>query len=264
MGDDDSTDVVVSRQIAGALGLELAVVSLRPEDYLENGATISALTNGTKTARHWHTGIYVWKAALAAQQTLLVGSNGEFARSFFLDKGLPAMLAAQLAPAHALQRLWRFKLRRSVFRPGETAHVCGPLASEFRQDAQEERLRRMVRFCGGGLLPGLDRFYLEQRVRNFIGNGLKLYSAHATWRAPFLRSDWTGEAWKLARPWKLGSNWHRFRRRRQLPAAARLPRAWPVPPVAPKGAAPVLEDRRPGKNRPLRALRGVVPGRAAV
>ena len=90
------------------------------------------------------------------------------------------------------------------------ARVCDPFSAQFQNEHQEERLQRMVDFCGGRLLSGLDRFYLEQRVRNFIGNGLKLYSAHVPWRAPFLDPTWTREAWNLARPWKLGSNWHRF------------------------------------------------------
>jgi hypothetical protein len=68
----------------------------------------------------------------------------------------------------------------------------------------------MVGLCHGSFLAGLDRFYLEQRVRNFIGNGLRLYSETFSWRAPFLDLAWIRAAWNLKRSWKFGSNWHRF------------------------------------------------------
>ena len=52
--------------------------------------------------------------------------------------------------------------------------------------------------------------HLEQRVRNFMGNGLKLYSEYVSCKVPFLNNTWISLVWNLKRSWKLGSNWHRF------------------------------------------------------
>jgi len=69
----------------------------------------------------------------------------------------------------------------------------------------------------------LDRFYLEQRVRNFIANGLQLYGESSRWRAPFLGREWTRLVWQLPRAWKLGSKWHRFAIWRNEPRLLNFP-----------------------------------------
>ena len=58
MGFQDSTDLVVARRIAGALGLEHRAVELVPTDYLTHAREIVAATSGSKTMAHWHTDLY--------------------------------------------------------------------------------------------------------------------------------------------------------------------------------------------------------------
>src|SRR5204863_8260238 len=78
MGFEGSTDVVVSRQIAESLGLTLSQVELAPEDYLEHGHVISTLTNGTKSAEHWHSFVFPSKSGLDSHHPYFLGANWEF------------------------------------------------------------------------------------------------------------------------------------------------------------------------------------------
>ncbi len=214
MGFDDSTDVVVSRQIASALGLELEAVSLNVADYLAHGRTIVALTNGTKSAWDWHTYIYPRKANLDPNWPFYVGTNGEFARSHYFDMGIIAQVA-NIVPPLSLRYIWErkkppFQKLKSPFRKDELGSLSSHFSREFTNSYHSTRVHRIVKLCGNELLSGLDRFYLEQRVRNFMGNGVKLYSETVSWRAPFLSRNWVSTIWNLGRHWKLGSNWHRF------------------------------------------------------
>src|SRR6266700_2686635 len=83
----DSTDVVVASMITRAVGLEHRVIELRPDDYLTHARDIVRATSGTKTAAHWHTDLYVRAAAVSRHDVHYVGSNGEFARSYYFDRG---------------------------------------------------------------------------------------------------------------------------------------------------------------------------------
>ena len=221
MGFEDSTDVVISQKISSVLGLDLSVVMLRPQDYLDYGKTIVALTNGTKTAQHWHTYLYVNKAKLNPNCVFFVGCNGEYARSYYLDKGIIA-LAANIAAPLSLQCFWRRKLE-SLFKKEELNNLRPELSNEFTKNGQGVRIRRIMNLCHNRLVSGLDRFYLEQRLRNFVGNGLRLYSANVSWRAPFLSQEWISAMRHLKTSWKLGSNWHRFAIQKNYPQLLDFP-----------------------------------------
>ncbi len=84
------------------------------------------------------------------------------------------------------------------------------LRAQFSPSGQRERINRLVRLSGSRLLSGLDRFYLQQRVRHFMGNGLALYRANVDCRTPFLDRDWCSAIAALPRHWKIGANWHRY------------------------------------------------------
>jgi hypothetical protein len=226
MGFDDSTDVIISRQIASALGLPSLVVALQPEDYLKHGSTIVGLTNGAFTAMHWHAFLYLQKAELDADSVLFIGTNGEFARTFHFDKGILAILA-DMVPQPSLRTYWKRRLRlHSLFRKeDELDGLCEQFANEFTTEGQNLRLQRTINLCYNELLPGLDRFYLEQRVRNFMSNVLKLASVNASWRVPFLSQEWVSAIWNLKRNWKLGANWHRYAIAKNFPALLDFPEA---------------------------------------
>jgi asparagine synthase (glutamine-hydrolysing) len=233
MGFDESTDVMIAKRIATDLGLPLSVVALSPEDYLKHGLTISALTNGENLSVNWHTYIYPQKAQLDPKWPFFVGANGEFARTYYWNKGILAMVADGLAPSFALRAFWRRKLKL-IFKQDELKGLHPEFAQEFKEDYQQARLCRLADLCHNELLSGLDRFYLEQRVRNGLSNGRKMYSAHVSWRAPFLSREWVRAIWYLKRQWKLGVNWHRFAIANNYPRLLDFPEAGKAPEMARK------------------------------
>jgi asparagine synthase (glutamine-hydrolysing) len=203
MGFDASTDVKVARSIAGAMGLEHRVVELRPDDYLRHARAIVHRTSGGKTAAHWHTDLYVREAGLGANDVHYVGSNGEFARTFYFDRGA---LARSLAggPAGLLEAFLFAKFaRRARQLPPELLDV-GPTPRALARHAAS-----LVSGVVSNFGDALDAFYTMQRVRHFIGLGLALYSAHGDPRSPFLDARWIRAVARLPRTERLGCNYHR-------------------------------------------------------
>jgi asparagine synthase (glutamine-hydrolysing) len=220
LGFADSDDYVVASQIARDLSLEQERIELEAADFLQHAERIAQLTNGCKPAFHWHTYLYARKSSMTADDLHFIGSNGEFARSFLLDKGIAGQLAGAIAPATVLRKFWSAKLR-SPFTGDEVRQFSEPLAARLNDKA--DIVARRSALCPGGLLPGLDIFYLRQRVRQFIANGIKLYADTSHPITPMLHLDWTRQVWNLPRKWKFGSNWHRFGIVRNYPKLADYP-----------------------------------------
>lgn len=250
MGYSDSTDVFIARQIASELDLDLTIVELVPEDYLKWGQRIVELTSGTKTAWNWHT--YLYSRQAPSGRTFFVGTNGGFAKSgsyWGLDKGICSQLANTISGPLALQCFWvlasTLKLRR-VFKKEELGGLHPGLARQFEDYEQRARVRRMIGLCHNEFLDGIDRFFLEQRVRNFHGHGLKLYCENVAPLTPFLDREWCRIVWNLKRSWKLGTNWHRFAIQQNWPGLLEFPIAGTAVPLAPK--APPLYWLRSGRQ----------------
>ncbi len=222
MGYDESTDVVISKQIASHFGLDLSLIELNFEDYFKFGSTISALTNGTKSSRHWHTYIYSYQAQLNPNQLMYIGTNGGFSKNFYYDKGIQAIYKNITAPIPTLYQLWKGRLK-PFFKPNELNQMNPELVQEFSEDSQNHRIKRLIELSHDQLLGGLERFYLEQRVQNFMGNGMKLYSENINWRVPFMNQDWVREIWNLNRTWRLGNNWHRYAIKKTYPQLMNFP-----------------------------------------
>lgn len=234
----DATDVIISRQIASNLGLDLTTITLDLEDYLKHGNTIAALTNGTQTAQHWHSYLSIQKARLNSNPIFFTGCNGEFARSYYFDKGIIAQ-AADIASPLSLLYYWKRTLDlKLIFKEGELNSLQPEFSNEFTKNGQNTRLHRIISLCHNKLLGGFDRFYIEQRERNFFGNIFRLYSEKVSWRAPFLNREWINAAWNLKRYWKLGSNWHRFAIAKNYPQLLDFPEPGKADSMYPK--APLL------------------------
>jgi asparagine synthase (glutamine-hydrolysing) len=223
MGREEATDVQVARRMAERFDLPHQLISLELDDVFTHASTISTLTNGTKTAWHWHTFLYPLKAAIPAEATFFVGTLGEFARSYYFDRGWLGRFAS-LAPDVALGRFWRMKLNRHPsFSAEELRHLVPPLAAELVAEGRERRAARLAGFCRGGFLEGLTRYYFEQRVPNFYANGIRMYRASSAWRSPFHDRRWIEAIWNLPDDWKLGSNWHRHAIARNCPELLTFP-----------------------------------------
>lgn len=227
-GFEDTTDVVIAKEIADGLGLDWFRVNLDLEDYLNYGELITALTNGTKKAWHWHTYIFSKKANLNPNWPCFTGTNSEFVRTYVIDRGLIAM-AADMLPSLSLPFFWKRLIGKTadnpLFKEEELTHVHKELAKEFSEESQNNRVNRLVKLCYNEFLTGLDRFCIEQTTRNFYGTGVKLWQANLALRAAFLGHDWVKHIWNLGRYWKLGLNWHRFAIEKNYPQLLDFPSA---------------------------------------
>src|ERR1700730_74582 len=152
MGFEDSTDVVIARQIARRLGLQQSIVSLGIEDYVAAAQFVAAATNGTKLTSHWHTYISRRRAGLSPNQILIVGTNGEFARSFYADYGWLASTAGLTGPLALTSYL--FTKQRVLFRQSELRWFADGFADAYGQRSRLPRALRMARLCHYQLLAG--------------------------------------------------------------------------------------------------------------
>jgi hypothetical protein len=232
-GYPSSTDRVVVEAIGRRFGLKVRAVVPTTEDYLHGAERICRATNGTKPAGHWHTYIYPAKAGLDSNDRLFVGANGEFVRTYYLDKGVVARAADWLPPQLGLKEFWKRKIKPEL-KGRDLSGLCPELAGHLRQGSDLQVARLAGARPGGSLLRQLDHFYLEERVRHFIANGLTLYGLSARWVAPFLCPAWVAEADKLPRRWKLGSNWHRYAIARLCPELLDFPEEKVAPTMARK------------------------------
>ncbi len=223
MGTDECSDVCVARSIASHFGLKHDLVRIDLDDFLAHGHEVSSLTNGTKTAWHWHTYLYPLKASIPSSSTFFVGTLGEFARSYYFDRGQLGRLGDQY-PRQALNRFWGLKLHRH---PTFLSHELQGLAPQFAAQLQENgiaaRASRLKTYCHNSFLPGLTRYYFEQRVPNFYANGIAMYQASSQWRSPFHNKEWLEAIWNLEPGWKLGSNWHRYAIQQNCPELLEFP-----------------------------------------
>ncbi|HZZ41807.1 MAG TPA: hypothetical protein VFE58_02630 [Tepidisphaeraceae bacterium] len=208
-GSPESTDRIVTEQIARHYNLPITPVELTHRDFPSVANTVTRATNGTKTAYHWHTYLYPHLGHLSLSDRLLVGANGEFARTYYLDRGILSR-AFDFLPAKPLAlQFWKRKILISrVFREG-FKHLKPELADALANSHVAEPEKIWSLNPDRSLLRHFDQTYLSERVRHVITNGLTLYSLSAMPITPFLSTGWVSEIDRLPRYWKFGSRWHR-------------------------------------------------------
>lgn len=200
MGPPDATDVEVAVELCRREGLEHERLDLPADEYLRLGPDVARWTSGVKLAANWHTALYARAAARDPREVHLVGSNGEFARNYYLHRrmlGALAPLPAALLPGFWLARLVR---RRGRF----------PSFGLLGRGAVGEVWRAVRAACprDGRSDEALARFYAVERVRHFIGQGLVLYARYGRPRAPFLEAQVVREIWRLPREAWSGERFH--------------------------------------------------------
>ncbi len=216
-GHDKAFDVIVARQIAAKFGLKLDVIKINLDDFITHASDISALTNGSMSARHWHSYLYPQKAGLDKSSTLYVGALGEFVRAYPFDYGFLTKIAS-VFPEQPLHYFWNKNLRRLwSFTDEELEGLAPEFRAQLDLNGRRERSRRLVKFCHHKLLSGGSRWFLEQRNPNFAGIGAKMYLASTNWVSPFHSTKWIEHVWRLGDRWKLGSNWHRYAVQKNFP-----------------------------------------------
>ena len=162
MGNDHCSDVSTAKAIASEYNLTHDLIRINISDFFEHAPKISYLTNGTKTAWHWHTYLYPLKARIPTESSFFVGTLGEFARSYYFDKGQLGRLA-ELNPNWALHKFWSMKLNRHpTFLPNELSSLNGQFAEQLYPAGISARAERLTSYCKSQFLPGLTRYYFEQ------------------------------------------------------------------------------------------------------
>jgi len=159
--------------------------------------------------------------------------------------------ALETEPETILRGLWGGLLPQTV-QPDLTAEekrqLPPPLGKLLAGDLGAEAARCAALGAVGNpqasMMTRLDRFYLDQRVRLFIGNGLTLYGLTTDWRTPFLSIPWVAATGLLPRAWKLGSNWHRHAINRLCPALLDFPEERLGPRMAARAPAFYWHRRR--------------------
>jgi hypothetical protein len=218
-GPKGNFDRDVVERIGRTFSLDVIPVELCAQDYVDQADRIVALTGGTKTARHWHTYLYPLKAGLAPDCNIVVGTNGESMRSFptrlwgerlfYFDRGALAHAQVILPKGPLLRRFWAARAK-NPFRPDQFDGLSQPMYEELCGPGSIRRTDRLVAVCQGrDFLSSLDHFYYHQRVKNFNGNGLKLYRQFGEVLAPMNDRRWVAVAKSMPRRQKLGSRWHR-------------------------------------------------------
>lgn len=210
LGNEGTSDMEVAKSIISDFSLEHLRVNLDVEDLLKHGQHIARITNGAKPACHWHTYIYPKKAGMTKDHSFFVGTLGEFARSYYFDKGFLSLLNEGFT-SFSQRRLWYLRLlRHRTFSENETKSLCDSLSSQVSSNGIIKRAFRNAKLSKGDFMAGNTRFYLEQRVAHFYANGISMYNDTTLWRSPFHNIDWLRIIWCLSDQWKLGSNWHRL------------------------------------------------------
>lgn len=221
-GASQSTDTKIARELAARVGWDCERIELSPAEYLPNGGAIARATGGVKTAANWHTFLYPKRAGLGSDSSHIVGSNGEFARTYYFggsDRSqslshLPGWLVAPHFFARAARRIVKFDSGwRFLASPPKTlASVCRRIV-----DATTPLVRSR------NLLVALDGFYAIERVRHFIGAGLACYRRHGIPVSPFLDARWLRSIMSLARRDQLSERFHRASIERYAPALSSVP-----------------------------------------
>lgn len=232
-GPPESTDVQVAAAIARDTGLEHHTVTLDPRDWPRRAADITRRTGGAYPAGDWHSRMLFAGAGALGCPVVLKGSNGELARSFYADAGTMARLAG-----HAPARAARTRLAITVHR-GRGAYAQTPSFLDPARGGDDAAWlpELLARVCSAPRRPldRLDHFYAQQRVRGFVGMGVRLSDADLPVATPFLDSRWALAAAALPRRRKLGGALHRATIARLAPQllhhpSGAEPRLQPVPP----------------------------------
>jgi len=219
LGSLEQEDVIISRQIASKFNLEHRIIELKSEQYYQHAKYITKITSGTKTAMHWHTYLFTKLADFPADSLHLVGTNGEFARTWYIDRGILSLIADHF-PLDLTRAFWEYKYgwRKYPFPGIKEVPLPGP-------EKFTDIPKFLTRLSSGPrhFLDKLDYFFATQRVRNFLGNGHVLYNAFQTAYAPFLDVRWIKATCTMQRKEKLGSNFHRYVITRNYPQLLDFP-----------------------------------------
>lgn len=221
MGAAESTDVRIATDITRRFGLEHRVVELQVDDYLQAVDDVLTLTGGTKTTAHWHTYIFAKKAAFPADHLHITGANTGISRLVFFDKGMLAHIC-DWTPYPLIGPYFRLKYAPWRKMPGFERN-------SFLVESDAFPLRAVAGNCAGickgvrGFLNQLDYYFVFQRERNFIGNGMTLFNSQSPTYAPCADYRFLRTVAAMPRRYKLNVRFHREVIQRSVPELLDFP-----------------------------------------
>ncbi len=183
-GQENSTDVVLSRQLAERVGATHRFEQLSPE---HTGAWLTPMVlhqGGIIATLHSHPCQYLYEAPHCDAEVLGIG--GEFVRSFWLSAKDPAITSQADAQQflrnrlmgrerrQQLEQLWRPEFRTTGTRAPQE-HLDSLLAAYTPQDTPA---------------VALDYFYLHERCRKFLNKAVLISRAYEEVYFPFLDHQW--------------------------------------------------------------------------
>ncbi len=217
-GQPDCFDVTTSAEIARRFDLPLERGDVCADDFLEHGLEISTISDGMLPMSHWP-GVLL--AAKTSPATLFLGFGGEYARSYYHDRGVLSLLLDRLPAENLAIRRWRSRARfPAAGFPPRGMHP--QLAAEFSEAGVNCRLRRLFP-SGARFGESLDRAFLEQYHANKTGADLSVISRFRRCAVPLSASEWLRTVRALPRKWKLGSLFHRWAINELAPKLMLLP-----------------------------------------
>jgi hypothetical protein len=228
MGDPESKDVQVVKQMATAFDLRVNHISLDAREYADRATEICRLTDGMKSVDHWHSYFLGQKSGYSRDDHVMTGNNGEHVRAAGFDYGVLAIGLDHLSRHDnhiisdaLLAKYWKMKTHM-LLNPDELRQ-CAPAFVEYYGSRHQTQKFMGVMPPDESFVWQNDAFVIQQRRRTFQACGLRLMSAGFFPYSPYMRKAWVDAAWRLSLSWRLGSRWHRYAVERLYPALLEFP-----------------------------------------
>ncbi|ELS04297.1 hypothetical protein Xen7305DRAFT_00040260 [Xenococcus sp. PCC 7305] len=204
-GQKNSFDLEVSKSISKKFNLPLLTTEIKSSDIVENSEKTIRATGGMLPIPHWAG--HLWAASYNQNLPIIVGFNGEFARSYYFDKGQFSYLLDYI-PNFYKKAILEIEAKSEL---RKVATFFSPIfQTEFSVDSENNRFRRVMAFSGFNTLEKLDSFFIDSYTTNKTGMDIAALGQYVNWIAPFCSADWIKSQESLSRNWKLGSKFHRF------------------------------------------------------
>lgn len=204
-GQKDSFDLKVSHGISQKFGLPLITTETKAEDITENADKTIRATGGTLPIPHWAG--HLWASELKSAAPVIVGFNGELARTYYFDRGIFSYLL-NYVPNNYKRNLLGRDIHPEV--RGFLNSSSSVLKPYFSEQNQSDRFERMLSFSGSTTLEKLDSFFINAYIKNKTGMDVAALGKQTDWIAPLCSSHIVQNFQCLPRHWKLGSKFHRF------------------------------------------------------
>jgi asparagine synthase (glutamine-hydrolysing) len=221
----------IAAEIARRFGLELHATEISESDVVTAVDGAATATNGLVPAPALAGRLHLGVSPPDGGAPVVLGINGELARSFDASSAGWRSATQSLLPAAAFPRWFRQGSRRPL-----SSAELDAVAPELRAALDPAAIESRLRATGGRSATALgraDEFYRFQHLQRFGASDMAAVALHTNWAAPFADTGWMDAVTALPRRWLTGDRFHR----------------WAIGQLAPE----LLDVARVGDRRPLGA-----------